>query len=269
MSIDDLANLADALTFALLVTVGGLIAWATIRATSRRPNLRRAMKVGLSSGRSWRSASPGWPCGPRLVRAWTPSRTAWSGVNRRRRSTPPRESRSWLPNPPRLPHRAARRAASRGRAGATESSTRRPRATTVPEARAAVPAPIRARGRTPVRTPVPPRRRLPRRLRRLHLLLIPRRRRPHHPPRRHLPPVSLGLRPDRPARLRVVGGDRPSENHALPHGLTLGHRARPSHRTGRLTFAFDVEVVRWACSGAICRSGATPACHREKQAEAR
>ena len=50
MSIDDLAILADALTFALLVTVGGLIAWAAIRATSRRPNLRRAMKVGLSSG---------------------------------------------------------------------------------------------------------------------------------------------------------------------------------------------------------------------------
>ena len=50
MSIDDLANLADALTFALLVTVGGLIAWATIRATSRRPNLRRAMKRACPAG---------------------------------------------------------------------------------------------------------------------------------------------------------------------------------------------------------------------------
>ena len=267
MSIDDLANLADALTFALLVTVGGLIAWATIRATSRRPNLRRAMKVGLSSGRSWRSASPGWPCGPRLVRAWTPSRTAWSGVNRRRRSTPPRESRSWLPNPPRLPHRAARRAASRAE---RERRSRRPvdpgqRRFRRPERqsqRRSGPGdgpqsepqshPVAVSPPSPSPSPSP------------HPAVAA-----HHPPRRHLPPVSLGLRPDRPARLRVVGGDRPSENHALPHGLTLGHRARPSHRTGRLTFAFDVEVVRWACSGAICRSGATPACHREKQAEAR
>ena len=48
MSLDDLSNLADALTFALLVTVSGLIAWTTIKATSRRPGLLRAPKVSMS-----------------------------------------------------------------------------------------------------------------------------------------------------------------------------------------------------------------------------
>src|SRR5512134_107771 len=48
MSIDDLAILADALTFALFVTVGGLAAWAVYKASSSRPGLRRSMKVGMS-----------------------------------------------------------------------------------------------------------------------------------------------------------------------------------------------------------------------------
>ena len=49
MSTDDLSILADALTFALLVTIGGLVVWGVVRATWRRPALRRAMKVCLSA----------------------------------------------------------------------------------------------------------------------------------------------------------------------------------------------------------------------------
>ena len=37
MSTEDLAILADALTFALLVTVGGLTVWWVVRVTWRRP----------------------------------------------------------------------------------------------------------------------------------------------------------------------------------------------------------------------------------------
>ncbi|MGZ8596505.1 MAG: hypothetical protein ACXWYJ_12655, partial [Actinomycetota bacterium] len=49
MSTEDLAILADALTFALIVTIGGLILWAVIRSTWRRPALQRAMKVSVSA----------------------------------------------------------------------------------------------------------------------------------------------------------------------------------------------------------------------------
>jgi hypothetical protein len=49
MSTEDLSILADALTFALLVTIGGLVVWGVVRATWRRPALRRAMKVCLSA----------------------------------------------------------------------------------------------------------------------------------------------------------------------------------------------------------------------------
>jgi hypothetical protein len=47
MSIDDLANLADALAFALLVTVGGAISWALAHELSRRPVLRREARAAL------------------------------------------------------------------------------------------------------------------------------------------------------------------------------------------------------------------------------
>ena len=47
MSIDDLANLADALIFALLVTVGGAISWALAHELSRRPVLRREARDAL------------------------------------------------------------------------------------------------------------------------------------------------------------------------------------------------------------------------------
>jgi hypothetical protein len=49
MSTEDLSILADALTFALLVTIGGLVVWGVVRATWRRPALRRAMRVCLSA----------------------------------------------------------------------------------------------------------------------------------------------------------------------------------------------------------------------------
>ena len=48
MSIDDLAILADALAFALIVTIGGLTSWALSRELSRRPGLRREVRVALS-----------------------------------------------------------------------------------------------------------------------------------------------------------------------------------------------------------------------------
>ena len=49
MSTEDLAILADALTFALIATVGGLILWVVIRSTWRRPALQSAMKVSVSA----------------------------------------------------------------------------------------------------------------------------------------------------------------------------------------------------------------------------
>lgn len=49
MTTDDLSILADALTFALLVTAGGLVMWAVARATWHRRRLHRAVKVGMST----------------------------------------------------------------------------------------------------------------------------------------------------------------------------------------------------------------------------
>ena len=49
MTTDDLSILADALTFALLVTAGGLIMWAVARATWHRRRLNRTAKVGMST----------------------------------------------------------------------------------------------------------------------------------------------------------------------------------------------------------------------------
>jgi hypothetical protein len=49
MSTEELAILADALTFALLVTVGGLTVWWVVRLTWRRPALQRVAKVSVSA----------------------------------------------------------------------------------------------------------------------------------------------------------------------------------------------------------------------------
>lgn len=49
MSTEDLAILADALTFALLMGAGGLIAWLVIRGVLRRPGVGQSVKVGLSA----------------------------------------------------------------------------------------------------------------------------------------------------------------------------------------------------------------------------
>jgi hypothetical protein len=48
MTIDDLAILADALAFAMLVTIGGLTCWALSKELSRRPGLRRQVRAALS-----------------------------------------------------------------------------------------------------------------------------------------------------------------------------------------------------------------------------
>ena len=48
MTIDELAILADALAFAMLVTIGGLTSWALSRELSRRPGLRRQVRAALS-----------------------------------------------------------------------------------------------------------------------------------------------------------------------------------------------------------------------------
>ena len=178
------------------------------------------MKVPRPAG-AWRSASPGWPCGPRLVRAWTPSRTAWSGVDDRPRHG--RAARGSRTRPDFLTGRHAEppRGAERERRSRrpVDPGQRRFRRPERQSQRRSGP------GDDPSPNPSPTPSPSPRRLRRLHLLLSSS----------PSPPITLpdaissrllGLRPDRPARLRVVGGDRPSENHALPHGLTLGHRAR-------------------------------------------
>ncbi|MGZ8632165.1 MAG: hypothetical protein ACXWZF_14575, partial [Actinomycetota bacterium] len=64
MSTTDLSILADAITFAMLVAVGGVIVYAIARSTWKRHALRHTLKVGLSVAALFAVAVAGiavWP----------------------------------------------------------------------------------------------------------------------------------------------------------------------------------------------------------------
>lgn len=70
MSTEDLAILADALTFALLIGAGGLIAWVVIRRVFRGSGVGQGVKVGLSTAALvvvGLAAVAQWPTAPDVV----------------------------------------------------------------------------------------------------------------------------------------------------------------------------------------------------------
>ncbi len=197
MTTDDLATLADALTFAMLVTVCGLIAGALIRRMSRRPGLRLGVTVGLCSATLLTAALLGLASLP----------TAREGVGTvgeavvvpgRPRTTPAPSGPPVAPEPaPGSPRSPDGPTSVDGHTGPSISG-----GGGVLEMLAAIRAPIPVLGRTPV-----PARTRPRHPRLRHLLLLHHRHRRHlrhrHPPRRrHLPRWIQRVRPtshpDRP-----------------------------------------------------------------------